>query len=122
MNHLLKKKSNRLDKINEELKRELSAIINYELKDPKITGIVTITSVKITPDLRYAKAYISILNSKNNEETLRGLKNASGFLRSEIAKKINLRVTPEIVFAIDSSIEYGSKIDSILRDLKKEKK
>ena len=115
----MKKQSgnNRLNRINEELKREISNIINYEVTNSNVTGIVSVTSVKITPDLRYAKIYVSILNSKNVKQTLAGLKSSSGFIRSRIAEKINLRITPELVFELDDSMQYGEKIDTILKDL-----
>ena len=108
----------RFERINEELKKEISHIISYELKNPNVTGLISVTKAKITPDLKYAKIYISILNSKNETETLEALRKSSGFIRTQIAKKINLRITPELVFERDDSIEYGAKIDSILRNLK----
>lgn len=108
---------NRLNRINEELKKEISNIISFELKNPDATGLISVTKVKITPDLKYAKVYVSMLNSKNNEKTLEALKKSSGYIRSSIAKKINLRITPELVFEEDDSMEYGMKIDSILKDL-----
>lgn len=110
---------NRLNRINEELKKEISNIISFELKNPDATGLISVTKVKITPDLKYAKVYVSMLNSKNNEKTLEALKKSSGYIRSTIAKKINLRITPELVFEEDDSMEYGMKIDSILKDLNK---
>jgi len=109
--------NNRLNRIDEEYRKELSQIIGYELKNPNITGIISVTKVKVTPDLKYAKVYISILNSKNTKETMEGLKKSSGFIRTELAKRINLRNTPELTFEIDDSIEYGAKIDSILKDI-----
>lgn len=112
------KNNMRFERINEELKKEISHIISYELKDPSVTGLISVTKAKITPDLKYAKIYISILNSKNETETLEGLKKSSGFIRTQIAKKINLRITPELVFERDDSIEYGARIDSILKNLK----
>ena len=114
------KNNTRFERINEELKKEISHIISYELKNPNVTGLISVTKAKVTPDLKYAKIYVSILNSKNDEETLEGLKKSSGFIRSQIAKTINLRITPELVFEKDDSMEYGAKIDSILRELKKE--
>lgn len=114
--------NNRFERINEELKKEISHIINYDLKNPNVTGMISVTRVNITPDLKYAKVYVSILNSKNTKETLAGLKKSSGFIRSEIAKSINLRITPEIIFELDDSIEYGAKIDSILKDIMKDMK
>ncbi len=109
------KNNNRLGRIDEELKKEISYIINYELKNPNITGLISVTKTKITPDLKYAKVYVSILNSKNIKTTFTNLKKASGFIRSEIAKRINLRITPELIFVLDDSMEYGEKIDKILK-------
>lgn len=111
------KNNNRLNRIDEELRKEISNIISFELKNPDATGLISVTKVKITPDLKYAKVYISMLNSKNKEKTLEALKKSSGYIRSEIAKRINLRITPELVFEEDDSMEYGMKIDSILKDL-----
>ena len=111
---------NRLNRINEELKREISNIINYEVTNSNVTGMVSVTSVKISPDLRYAKVYLSILNSRNTKQTLAALKSSSGFIRSRIAAKINLRVTPELVFELDESMQYEEKIDTILKDIMKD--
>ena len=111
----------RLNRINEELKKELSQVLNYELKNPNITGMLSVTRVKITPDFKYAKVYVSILNSKNIKNTMDGLKESSGFIRSRLAKTVNLRITPELFFEIDDSIEYGAKIDSILKEIMPEK-
>ena len=118
----MNKNTNRLGRVNEELKKELSQIINYELKNPDVTGMVSVTKVKVTPDLRYAKVYVTVLNSKNLNKTMQGLKDSAGFIRSRVAKTVNLRITPEIVFEYDESIEYGEKIDAILRNLEKDKK
>ena len=107
----------RLNRINEELKKELSQVLNYELKNPNVTGMISVTKVKITPDFKYAKVYVSILNSKSVNNTMEGLKESSGFIRSRLAKTVNLRITPELVFEIDDSLEYGARIDSILKDL-----
>lgn len=108
---------NRLGRIEEEYRKELSQIISYELKNPNATGLISVTKVKVTNDLKYAKVYVSILNSKNIKETLAALKKSSGFVRSELAKRVNLRNTPEIIFEFDDSIEYGTKIDSILKEI-----
>lgn len=116
------KNNTRFERINEELKKEISHIISYELNNPNVTGLISVTKAKITPDLKYAKVYVSILNSKNIKETLVGLKKSSGYIRTEIAKRINLRITPELIFELDDSIEYGAKIDSILRDIMKDVK
>ena len=111
------KNNNRIGRIDEEYRKELSQIISYDLKNPNVTGMISVTKVKVTTDLKYAKVYISILNSKNIKETMEGLKKSSGFIRSELAKRINLRNTPELIFEIDDSMEYGAKIDSILKEI-----
>ena len=109
--------NNRMGRIDEEYRKELSQIISYDLKNPNVTGMISVTKVKVTTDLKYAKVYVSILNSKNIKETMDGLKKSSGFIRSELAKRINLRNTPELIFEIDDSMEYGAKIDSILKEI-----
>ena len=124
------KNENRLNRINEELKKEndltidddwcISHILTFELKNPNVTGLISVTRVKITPDLKYAKIYVSILNSKNIKKTMEGLKESAGFIRSQVAKTINLRITPELIFEIDDSLEYGEKIEKILKELKNE--
>ena len=112
--------SNRMARVNEELKREISNIINYEVKNSNVTGMISVTKVKTTPDFRYAKVSVSIINSKNIKQTLAGLKAASGFIRSKIAEKMNLRITPELVFELDESLVYGERIDKILEEVMKE--
>ena len=112
--------NNRLNRIDEEYRKELSQIIDRELKNPNITGMISVTKVKTTPDFRYAKVSVSIINSKNIKQTLAGLKAASGFIRSKIAEKMNLRITPELVFELDESLVYGEKIDKILQEVMKE--
>ena len=111
------KNNPRLGRIDEEYKKELSQIVGYELKNPNVTGLISVTKVKVTSDLKYAKVYVSILNSKNIKDTLAGLKKSSGYIRSELAKRVNLRNTPELIFELDDSIEYGAKIDSILKEI-----
>ena len=97
--------------------KALSQIITYELKNPDVTGMISVTKVKVTPDLKYAKVYVSILNPKSVEETMKGLKESAGFIRSQVAKTVNLRITPELVFEYDYSIEHGEKIDNILKQI-----
>ena len=87
-----------------------------------VTGMISVTRVKTTPDLKYAKVYVSLLNSKNNEKTMNGLKESAGFIRSQVAKIVNLRITPELVFEYDDSIEHGEKIDNILKQISKQDK
>ena len=110
----------RLNRINEELKKEISNIFTFELKNPNVTGMLSVTKAKITPDFKYAKIYVSVLNSKNIDKTMEGLKESAGFIRSKIAKNINLRVTPQLTFELDDSLEYGAKIENILKNLKGE--
>ena len=114
------KNENRLNRINEELRKEISQIISLELKNPDATGLISITKVKVTPDLKYAKVYVSLLNSKNEDKTIEALKNSAGFIRSLVAKRLNLRITPELVFEKDDSMEYGMKIDLILKNIKEQ--
>lgn len=109
--------SNRMNKVNEQIKEEVSKIISLELKDPHLTGMITVTSVKTTPDFRFTKIYVSMIGEKNKKENLRILKQSSGYIRSLIAHRINYRVTPELVFVFDDSLEYGARIDSILADI-----
>ncbi len=114
--------SSRMNKIDEELKKEISSIISTELKNPHLTGLISVTKVKTTPDLRFARVYVSMINEKSKKENLSILKQSSGYIRSGIAKKINLRYTPELIFEFDESLEYGSRIDEILKDITKDLK
>ena len=113
----MSKNEARLGRVNEELMKAISHIITYELKNPDVTGMISVTWVKVTPDLKYAKVYVSILNPKSVEETMKGLKESAGFIRSQVAKTVNLRITPELVFEYDDSIEHGEKIDNILKQI-----
>ena len=114
------KNTNRLGRVNEELKKVISQVINYELKNPDVTGMISVTKVKVTPDLKYAKIYVSVLNSKNLKKTMEGLKESAGYIRSEVAHIVNLRITPELVFEYDDSNKKKEKIDAILKSIKKE--
>ena len=114
--------SNRINRVNEELKKQISNIINYEVQNSKITGMVSVTKVKASPDFSFARVFVSILNSKNIKQTLAGLKESSGFIRSRLAEKVNLRITPELVFEFDESLEHGDRIDKILQDIMKDNK
>ena len=108
----------RIDKINEEVKRELASVIR-ELKDSRIPLMTSVVAVHVTNDLRYAKAYISVMgDDKTKQRAMEGLKSASGFIRREIGKRVNLRYTPEFVFESDDSIEHGSHIDKLLKNIK----
>lgn len=108
--------SNRIGRINEELQRELSALIPA-VKDPRVSGMISVTAVETTPDLRYAKAYISVLDKENGERVLKGLRSASGWLRRELGSALKLRYTPELVFQLDDSIDKGAHILELLRSV-----
>lgn len=114
----MQKNTNRINKIEEEFKREISQIINYEMNNTNITGMISVTKVKVTPDLSYARVYVSMINS-SKKKTLEALKKSSGYVRTLLAHRVNLRTTPEIIFEFDESIEYGAKIDAILNDIVK---
>ena len=103
-------------RINEEVKREISVLIRDEIKDPRLTAMISVTAVKVTKDLRYAKVYVSIFCNSDEEkkENFEGLKSAAGFIRKEIAHRINLRQSPQIIFELDDSIDYGMHIDSLI--------
>lgn len=116
----MQKNNNRFNRIDEELKKQVSTIIMNDIKDPNLTGLISVTKAKVTPDLKYAKVYVSILNAKSAKEDLAILKKTSGLTRSLIAKRMNLRITPEIIFELDDSMEYGERIDSILKDIMKD--
>ncbi len=118
----MRKQSNRMYKIDEQLKEEISKIISLEMKNPHLTGMVSVTHVKTTPDLRYAQVFVSMIGEKDRKENLKILKQSSGYIRSEIAHRINLRITPEIVFVFDDSIEYGERIDNILNKISEDRK
>ena len=113
-------KSNRMGRVNEQIKKVVSQAINYELTNKKVTGMITVTRVNTTPDLRYSRIYISLFNCKNNAETVEGLNESEPFLRSRVASEINMRITPELVFKIDDSAEQGEKIDRIIDKIKKD--
>ncbi len=121
----MKKTSHKNQRVNGEVMRELSRIISMEIKDPRINPMTSVTDVIVTPDLKYCKAFISVLGDKEAaQETLAGLKSASGYIRRELARSVNLRNTPELTFVVDNSIEYGiemsKKIDEVLGDSRSE--
>ena len=107
---------NRIHRINDEIQRELAAQLR-NLKDPRVsgTGMVSITRVDTTNDLRYARVYVSVLNKDQEKDVLKGLKSASGFLRRELGHALQLRYTPELQFLGDDSIQHGAHILELLR-------
>ena len=110
----------RVEKLQELMKQEISDIVLHELKDPRI-GFVTVTSVSCTEDLREAKIYVSIMgDEKAARESLHGLNSSLGFVRREIGRRIRLRFTPEISFALDASLDYSDNIQRLLNEIHKE--
>ena len=110
--------SYRRGRINEEMTRELASILR-EIKDPRVAdNFVSVTSAEVTPDLKFAKIYFSSMTGDKNE-IRKGLSSASGFIRKRIAESLNLRVTPELTFVADDSIEYGSHINTLLHKIEK---
>ena len=108
--------SNRINRINEEIQKELSSLFR-ELKDPRVQGgMVTITHVDTTSDLRYARIFVSVLDKAQEKDVVKGLKSAAGYLRRELGASLRLRYTPELQFIGDDSIEYGAHILELLRD------
>ncbi|MGB7999837.1 MAG: 30S ribosome-binding factor RbfA [Anaerobacillus sp.] len=107
----------RANRVGEQMKKELGDIISRKIKDPRV-GFVTVTAVEVTNDLQQATIFITVLGDEEKKEaTLNGLAKATGFIRSEIGKRIRLRKTPEIYFEFDESINYGNKIERLLADL-----
>ena len=107
--------SNRIGRINEEIQRELASLIP-NVKDPRVSGLISVTAVDTTPDLRYAKIYISVLDKRDCAQVLKGLKSASGYLRRELGRALQLRYTPELTFVRDDSIDQGAHILDMLRN------
>ena len=111
----MRKNSIKNTRINGEVLRELSTIIRQEIKDPRIHMMTSVTGVEVAPDLKTCKAYISVLgDDQEKKDTLAGLKNAEGYTRRMLAKRLNLRNTPEIHFILDQSIEYGVNMSRLI--------
>lgn len=113
--------SNKIDKINAELLRQLSYVLNYEFKDPRVDAIITVIKVNTTTDLKQAKVYLSILpnSDKSQESMLKVIQNASGFVRNQLKNKLDIRNIPELNFVLDDSIEYGMKIEKLIKEIHK---
>lgn len=119
----MRKNSIKNTRVNAEVLRELSNILRSGIKDPRVAPMTSVVAVEVAPDLKTCKAYISVLgDEKMQQDTIRGLQSAEGYIRRELARTINMRNTPEIRFIVDQSIEYGvnisKKIDEVTRDLK----
>ena len=110
-------KSSRLDRINVEVKELISEIIQFELNDPRINGIITVLKVEVDNELEFAKTYISIFNSKDANETFEALQSCAGYIRKLLSQRLKLRTVPAIKFILDKGNEYQEKIDKILSTL-----
>lgn len=115
--------SNRIQRINEIIRQEISHQIRFGLKDPRLTDLVSVLKVDTTGDLRYAKVYISVYDKEEKKaQVIEVLNKAAGFLRKSVGQKLKTHYTPELIFQLDDSMEYGAHIDEILRDLNKKSK
>ena len=109
--------SNRINRINEEIQKELSQLLR-KVKDPRVQDtMISITRVETTPDLRYAKVYVSFLQEERARDAMAGLKSAGGYLRRELGHNLQLRYAPEIVWSLDDSITYGAKMLKLINSL-----
>ena len=106
----------RIDRISEEVRREVDAIIREELGDPRIGGTFSITRAEVTGDLRYAKIYVSVLEDERRDDLMEALKSAKGFIRRALGKRMIIRYTPELIFVSDRNIAYGVHIAKVLAD------
>lgn len=110
----------RLSKLSEQIKKEISYIIQNEIKDPRVPMLTSVVNVEVTRDLRYAKVYVSVFGDEEKKaKCIEGLKSASGYIRKEVGSRMDIRYIPELIFEIDRSIEYGMHIDKVLKEMKK---
>ena len=114
--------TNRMERVNSSIKRELSNIISRELTNTNITGLITVNKVDTAPDFSNSKVYVSMIAVKNKKEAMLALKKASGFMRTRLAHTLQFRKMPSLVFIYDESVEYGSRINEIIHDLHKDLK
>ena len=111
----------RIDRISEQVRREIDLIIREQVSDPRVKGTFSITRADVTRDLRYAKVFVSILEEENREPMMAALKKAAGFIRRELGQRMIIRYAPEILFELDQNIEYGIHIASVLKQVQTEK-
>lgn len=118
----MRKNSIKNTRVNMEVMRELSTIIRSEIKDPRVSAaMISVVAVEVTPDLKYCKAFISVLGDPETAaNAITGLKSAVGYIRRELARRINLRNTPEISFVLDQSIEYGVNMSKLIDEVTRE--
>ena len=106
---------NRIDRISEEVRRELDKLLREELRDPRFAGTFSITHADVTRDLRYCKVRISVLEPEKRKDVMAALKSAAGFIRRELGRRVELRYVPELLFEMDTNIEYAAHISEILK-------
>lgn len=109
-------KGNRLERVNSELQKELAIIINNDLRDPQITSMIGVSAVSVAPDLSTARVFLSVYGG-DSQDTLNRIKGAGSFIRGRLSQKIRLRITPRLEFMLDTSQEYGQKIDNLLNNI-----
>lgn len=110
----------RLSKLSEQIKKEISNIIQNDIKDPRVPILTSIIHIDVTKDLRYAKVYVSIFGDEEKKvKCIEGLKSAAGYIRKEVGSRMNIRYIPELIFEIDRSIDYGMHIDKVIKEMKK---
>lgn len=107
----------RTDRIEEEIKKVVSVLIDRNLKDPRLNGLISVTKVSVTKDLKYCKIYVSMLGTKDTDEAMAALESSAGLVRKEIGNKVRTFYTPEVKFELDTSMEYGAHIQNIINEL-----
>ena len=105
---------NRIDRISEEVRRELDKLLREDMRDPRLAGTFSITRAEVTRDLRYCKVHVSVLEQDNRAGVMEALKSAAGFLRRELGRRVDLRYTPELIFELDTNIEYASYMTKLI--------
>ncbi len=116
------KNNTRISRINDEIFKEVSQIIRGELKDPRVGAMTSVVRVETTSDLKYCKIYVSVLGDEAQKDSvMKGLKNASGFIRHQLAQRVNLRFTPELTFKLDESAEYAVRMNQLMEQIAKDR-
>lgn len=107
----------RHERLEQDVKVALSDIIMNEVKEPSVTGLISVTDVKITPDQKYAKVYVSIYGKCNKNRVIEALKKATGFIKKELGRRVRMRNMPDITFELDNSMEYGEHMDKVIKEV-----
>jgi len=105
------------ERLEQDMKFALSNIIMNDVKEPSVTGLISVTGVKVTPDQKYAKVYISVFGKTNKTKVLEALSKASGFIKRELSSRVKMRNVPAITFELDDSMEYGSYMDKVIKEV-----